>query len=62
MTKYKQYNLLLDPNDEDELILIKFLENMHGNKRKNSYSAILRKAILLLKYQEELMNAKVNTG
>ena len=45
MTKYKQYNLLLDPNDEDELVLINFLEKLKGNKRKNSFSAILQNAL-----------------
>ena len=44
---YKKYNLLLDPNDEDDLELIQFLEELKGNKRKNSYSAILRASVNL---------------
>ena len=44
---YKKYNLLLDPNDEDDLKLIQFLEKLKGNKRKNSYSAILRVSVNL---------------
>lgn len=45
MAKYKQYNLLLDEKDEEELELVKFLESLKGNKMKNSYSAILKKAL-----------------
>ena len=42
---YKKYNLLLDPNDKEEAALIKWLENKHGNKQKNSYSTILKEAV-----------------
>ena len=40
--------MVLDPADEDDVVLIKYLEAKHGNKRKNSYSAILRAALELL--------------
>jgi len=53
MTKYEQYNLLLDKADEEEAELIQFLEDKHGKKRKNSYSAILKDALKLYKTMEE---------
>lgn len=53
MSKYKQYNLLLDPDDQEEAELIKFLDQLKGNKHKNSYSAILKRALKLLKKSEE---------
>ncbi len=47
--KYKQYNLLLDPEDEEEAELIKWLESKHGDKHKNSYSTILKEAVGIVK-------------
>ena len=44
---YKKYGLLLDPKDKDDKLLIEFLEEHKGNKHKNSYSTILRKALEL---------------
>ena len=49
---YKKYNLLLDPDDKEEAGLIEFLNKLKGNKHKNSYSSILKKALKLLKEQE----------
>lgn len=50
--KYKKYNLNLDPSDSEDKILIKYLEDNQNSKRKNSYSAILRKALKILIKQE----------
>lgn len=55
--KYKKYGLLLDPNDSDDKKLIQFLEDKHGQKRKDSYSAILRKALKLLMEQEGFLES-----
>jgi len=43
--QYRKYNLVLDPLDIEDKELIDFIENLHGNKIKNSYSAILKKAL-----------------
>jgi hypothetical protein len=51
--RYKQYILVLDPKDEDDVVLIKYLKEKHGRKRKNSFSAILRAAINVLKANDE---------
>ena len=53
VNEYKKYNLLLDPADTEEAALIKFLIDNHGNKHKNSYSAILKRALILLKAADE---------
>ena len=49
MATYKQYNMLLDPDDQEEKELIAFLSNKHGKKNKDSYSAILKTALKLYK-------------
>ena len=49
---YKQYIMLLDPTDPDELKLIEYLEQKHTKKRKGSYSAILQAALKLLMERE----------
>ena len=51
--KYTQYNLLLDPTDDEEMELIEFLKSKRGNKTKNSYSSILKRALRLLMEGEE---------
>lgn len=50
--QYKQYILILDPNDKDDMELIDYIELKHDKKRKNSYSAILRSALKLKKDEE----------
>lgn len=50
--EYKKYNLLLDPNDKEEAELIKWIEDKHGNKHKNSYSAIIKEAVKKLMENE----------
>lgn len=52
--EYKKYNLLLDPNDKEESELIKWLEKQHGDKHKNSYSAILKEALNEYKRNKDL--------
>ena len=44
-TQYKQYILLLDPNDKDEAKLINYLTSKHTRKHKDSYSTLLRVAV-----------------
>ena len=44
---YRKFGLLLDPADEEDAVLIKYLDDHQGNKHKNSYSTILRKALEL---------------
>jgi hypothetical protein len=51
--QYKQYIVLLDPTDEDEKRIIAFIERKHTKKLKNSYAAILRAALELLRKSEE---------
>jgi len=51
--KYKKYGLLLDPNDKDDKKLIEWLEKRKGNKHKDSYSTLLRKAL------EEYINKRI---
>jgi len=50
--RYKQYILVLDPNDKDDTELIEYLEKKHSRKRKNSFSAMLRAALEFLKASE----------
>ncbi len=47
MSRYKQYNLLLDPSDTEEAVLIEWLEDKRGNKHKNSYGALIKEALRL---------------
>lgn len=49
VTNYKQYTLLLDPNDIEDAEIIKFLESKHTKKHKDSYSTIIKKGLLALK-------------
>jgi hypothetical protein len=58
--RYKQYILILDPKDEDDIVLIDYLEEKHGNKRKNSFSAILRAAVEGLIIEMNLKMEKSN--
>lgn len=53
MAKYTKYNLILDPEDDEDKCLIDFLISRHGNKMKNSYSAILKNALKIYKDIEE---------
>jgi hypothetical protein len=50
---YKQYIMLLDPDDPEEKTMIKFLECRHTRKKKGSYSAILRAALKKLMEEEK---------
>lgn len=51
--KYKKYNLLLDPKDKEDAEIIELLDEIHDNKRKNSYSAIIKNALKLLKKERK---------
>lgn len=51
--EYNKYNLLLDPNDKEDQVLIKFLASKHGKKRKDSYTSIIKKALILLMAAEK---------
>ena len=51
--QYNKYCLLLDPKDKEDQELIKYLKDRQTNKRKNSYSAILRSALKLLMEKEK---------
>ena len=53
MAKYTKYNLILDPTDDEDKLLIDFLVGRHGNKIKNSYSTLLKNALKIYKEIEE---------
>jgi hypothetical protein len=53
MVKYTKYNLILDPEDDEDKVLIDFMVSRHKNKVKNSYSTILKNALKIYKEIEE---------
>ena len=58
-TIYVKFNLNLDPNDDEDAQIIKFLKSKKSNNKvKNSYGAVIKKAVEMMMKQEQNKNTK----
>lgn len=48
ITEYKQYTLVLDLTDDEDKVIIEWLEANRTAKRKGSYSSLIKKGLKLL--------------